>query len=428
MIMSGNLTSDEIAFLEKIDKERKLHANAQNNYRKKKLQNDPEYKTKLNEYMKKYNENKQNKYTQIKKKLISEAPPKTILLSSLENNNKVDRRTKKGKRQAADIIPSYQTRKSDLKGNTIETYMSQANTIHRLFTNHNLSPQLKDELYKLMNNDDNVNEKFIIDNMNYLINITPTIEELRANYYNDNSFKSYLNILVVISSHLPSLKDNYQILSKLGKNVNEAVQNKRDENKLEEHEKDKIIDLDRNVILKNLNLLSDIKDRLIYAIYTLQPARRLDWRYTVITRETDEKKLEDAKLNFLSISPKGKKAIFNNYKTDIKYGQQVFPILDPELNKIIDTYIAMNKLKEGHYLFSLKTDKTRGMAESNFSKKVVQVFYKVYKEPISVRFLRMSWISALMKTNPTNIQMKKLANEMAHSKEEQSKYNKILRN
>ena len=68
------------------------------------------------------------------------------------------------------------------------------------------------------------------------------------------------------------------------------------------------------------------------------------------------------------------------------------------------------------------------MAESNFSKKVVEVFYKVYKEPISVRFIRMSWISALMKTNPTNIQMKKLANEMAHSKEKQSKYNKILRN
>jgi hypothetical protein len=279
-----------------------------------------------------------------------------------------------------------------------------------------------------MNNDDNVNEKFIIDNMNYLIDITPTIEELRANYYNDNSFKSYLNILVVISSHLPSLKDNYQILSKLGKNVNEAVQNKRDENKLEEHEKDKIIDLDRNVILKNLNLLSNIKDRLIYAIYTLQPARRLDWRHTVITRETDEKKLEDAKLNFLSISPKGRKAIFNNYKTDIKYGQQVFPILDPELNKIIDTYIAIKKLKEGNYLFSLESNKKKEMAESNFSKKVVEVFYKVYKEPISVRFLRMSWISALMKTNPTNIQMKKLANEMAHSKEEQSKYNKILRN
>ena len=40
----------------------------------------------------------------------------------------------------------------------------------------------------------------------------------------------------------------------------------------------------------------------------------------------------------------------------------------------------------------------------------------------------MSWISALMKTNPTNKEMKELADKMAHSKDEQSRYNKILRN
>ena len=72
--------------------------------------------------------------------------------------------------------------------------------------------------------------------------------------------------------------------------------------------------------------------------------------------------------------------------------------------------------------------KTRPIGQSSFSSKVEKVFYKVYKEPISVRFLRMSWIRALMKTNPTNKEMKELANEMAHSKDEQSRYNKILRN
>ncbi len=72
--------------------------------------------------------NKKNKYTLIKKKLISKARPKNILLSSLENSNERDRRTKEGKRQAADISPSYQTRKSYLKGNTIETYISPANS------------------------------------------------------------------------------------------------------------------------------------------------------------------------------------------------------------------------------------------------------------------------------------------------------------
>ena len=143
--------------------------------------------------------------------------------------------------------------------------------------------------------------------------------------------------------------------------------------------------------------------------------------------ETDKKELEDNNLNFLSITPKEKKVIFNNYKTDIKYGQQVFKLTDPELNRIIDTYIKIKKLKEGDYLFSLETDKRRPISQPNFSKKIEEVFYKVYKEPISVRFLRMSWISALMKTNPTNKEMKDLADKMAHSTDEQSKYNKILR-
>ncbi len=161
--------------------------------------------------------------------------------------------------------------------------------------------------------------------------------------------------------------------------------------------------------------------------YTLQPARRLDWRLTVLTTETDERKLDNENINYLSISPKGKKE-FNNYKTDIKYGQRVFKLTDPELKKIIDNYISMKKLKEGNYLLSLKTNKNEPISQPNFSKKVEQVFYKVYKEPISVRFLSMSWIGALMKTNPKNKEMKALAYQMAHSKEEQSKYNKILRN
>ena len=423
--MSGILTSDEIVFLEKMENEKKLHANAQKNYRLKKSQNDPQYKTKINEYMKNYNAKKQNKYAVIKKKLLSEAPPKTVLIPSA--NEIINKGTKRGRKQAVEITPSYQTRKRDLKPRTIQGYISKANIIHRLFKGHNLSPELENVLLNLINNVD-VDEKFIIDNMDYLKDITSTIETLRTEYYNDNSFKTYINALVVITSHLPSLKDNYQILTKLNINVNNAVQDKRDENKLEEYEKDKIIDLDRNLILKHLNSLTNIKDKLVFALYTLQPARRLDWREVVLTTETDEKKLEDDDLNFLSISSKGKKVIFNNYKTDIKYGQQVFKLTDPELNKIIDIYIKIKKLKEGNYLLSLETNKRRPIAQSNFSKKIEQVFYKVYKEPITVRFLRMSWISALMKTNPTNKEMKELAKEMAHSKDEQSRYNKILRN
>jgi len=304
-----NLTEDEITFLEKIDKERKQHAEAQKIYRNRKAQDDPQYKEKLREYMKKYNEKKQGKYASIKKKLLEEAPPKTVLIPSIKDDIERNKQTRKGQKETAEIIPSYHTRKTDLKSNTLKSYMSKANIVHRLFTEKNLSPQLEEELSNLFNDED-FDESYIIDNMDYLNDIEPTIETLRADYPNDNSFKSYLNVLTVITSHLPSLKDNYQTLTKLNINVNKAVQDLRDENRLEDYDKDKIIDLDRNLFFKNLNLLSNIKDKLIFAIYTLHPARRLDWRHVVLTTETDKKELEDDDSMFLSITPKEKKSNF----------------------------------------------------------------------------------------------------------------------
>ena len=143
-----NLSVDEIAFLEKIDKERKQHAEAQKKYRNRKAQEDPEYKKKLREYMKSYNEKKQNKYFLIKKKLLNEEPPKTVLIPSIGDDIKVDRRTKRGKKQIAEIVPSFQTRKTELKDNTLNPYISKSDIIHRILTGKSLSPQLEEELLK----------------------------------------------------------------------------------------------------------------------------------------------------------------------------------------------------------------------------------------------------------------------------------------
>jgi hypothetical protein len=75
----------------------------------------------------------------------------------------------------------------------------------------------------------------------------------------------------------------------------------------------------------------------------------------------------------------------------------------------------------------LETDKRRPISQPNFGKKIEEVFYKVCREPISVRFLRMSWISELMKRNPTNKAMKVSARQMAYSTDEQSRYYRILK-
>ena len=76
----------------------------------------------------------------------------------------------------------------------------------------------------------------------------------------------------------------------------------------------------------------------------------------------------------------------------------------------------------------MKDDKRQVIQQSNFSQIIKNVFYKVYGEPISVRFLRMSWISRLYKSNPTVKEMKDLAHYMANSVDEQRKYNKVFKN
>ena len=46
-------------------------------------------------------------------------------------------------------------------------------------------------------------------------NINDTINTLRTHYKNDNTFKTYINILTVISSHLRTINKNiHQTLTK----------------------------------------------------------------------------------------------------------------------------------------------------------------------------------------------------------------------
>ena len=116
---------------------------------------------------------------------------------------------------------------------------------------------------------------------------------------------------------------------------------------------------------------------LIFGLYTLFPARKLEWRNVKITTETDINKLKKSDdTNFLVISTNPKIIVFNDFKTIKKYGKQDFPIEDKTLNDIIDKYIIANGLGNNDYLFSLLKDKRQVISQSNFSKKVSDVFIK----------------------------------------------------
>ena len=79
---------------------------------------------------------------------------------------------------------------------------------------------------------------------------------------------------------------------------------------------------------------------MIYGLYTLFPARRLEWRLVKLTKETNLDKLDD-NLYHLIIKPNSKEVVFNEYKTKKKYKQQKFDIPnDFKSDQIINDYIS----------------------------------------------------------------------------------------
>lgn len=417
---SSILTPEEVAFLDKINKQKQKHNEAQAKYRASKADE-------IKVYNQNYHKQKRIELQEINKKLLKEPAPTPINIQQITEIPKVDKRTRRGKKQATitDIKPSYETRAEPLELSTIKTYVDKANIINKIFKKSPLPPKVKAELNKLLNDNPNIDEALILAEMDYIKNdIEPTIQALRIYYTNDNSFKSYINILAVITSHLKTLnKTVYQTLTKTNIFTNKKVQEKRELNEVAEGDEGKIIDLDKSLILSNIDKLDNIDDRLLFALYTLMPSRREEWRSVKLTTETNINKLND--INYLIISKSPKEVVFNDYKTSRKYGKQIFNIPD-ELDNIINKYINIKGLKPNDYLFGLDRDKREYISQPNFSKKISDVFQKIYKIPISLRFLRQSW-SVWINTQKISIKAKKeYINMMAHSQAESDKYFKLL--
>ena len=174
--MSG-LTADEIAFLEKMEKNKQKHREAQAKYRTTK-------KDVIKEYNKKYYDEQREKLSSILSKQPKVVIPTPINIQQIAASPpKIDRRTRRGKKATEDIRPFYETRKEPLEYSTIDDYLSKADILQRFFTKKSTSPILKAELRKLYNDNKNIDEELILSEMSYINNdIEPTIKRLREHY------------------------------------------------------------------------------------------------------------------------------------------------------------------------------------------------------------------------------------------------------
>ena len=428
--MAKALSAAEEKLLQQYEKQRLKHNTAQARYRDKQKQTNPNYKDQYNAYMRTYNANRSKMIRSLKERLTAQPviPDAEVLLEMSEAPKQG-----RGRRRKADvdIVPSYLLRQQEgkkLKAGSLGDYLKKANVIQKKFKNKSLSPQAMAELEKLMTDDPTANQALILKEMDYLKDVDNMIHTLQGLYPNPNSLKSYNNVLTVITSHLKDFNKVHQQLTRINIEINKRIQEKRDDNVLEDDDKDRIIPLDKPTISDGLDALKDMREKLIFGLYTLQPCRRLEYRFMRITKETDKDKLDDDNDNYLVITPPFK-FIFNNYKTNDKYGQQEIPVMDGELINLIKKYIAYYKLKVGDYLIGQTTDKNKVISEPNFSNKLTQVFRKVYNVHTSLDFIRKSHIITFLEQPKklSNNNKKQFAEWMAHSTEEQTKYYKIIK-
>lgn len=171
---------------------------------------------------------------------------------------------------------------------------------------------------------------------------------------------------------------------------------------------------------------------LLLAIYTQHPPRR-PFAYENMRMETDKtyKKLKEeigddiTKFNYLIC---GKKTcfIFNNYKTNHAYGQQVIQVKPKSpLTRILRSYCKL--FPNTDYLFSHINDKTKSLNADAIGKKLKKIFVCEFKKDIGSTMLRHIYISH-MYSNPqmTLADKDKIALQMGHSQGTASEvYHKI---
>jgi hypothetical protein len=329
---------------------------------------------------------------------------------NLEDAKKILEKYEKKKQKKINIIKNN----TKIKNSTIENYITKIKYIHNDILNKNINIK---KISNVLLDTYNIKDiEYIINNLNYLEK-DKIITHLYEKYENINTIKSYLIPFTVLCSKIDYYKDNnvHKKLIEHIEKINKTYDDDRDNNSININDKNKlIINYNKEELEKNLELLTNIEDKLIYALYTFIPPRRLEYSNMIIT-ENDINL--DNKFNYIIIENNDPiKFIFNNYKTNKVFGQQIYNI-ENNIKELIIKHININKKENNNFLFNYKSN--------NFGKKITNIFKKIYNENISVRWLRMSYASYIRKNNLTNNELRIISEKMAHSLETNSRYNKI---
>lgn len=310
------------------------------------------------------------------------------------------------------IKPAHSNEKSFLSERSINQYQIILERLHLKYSgkvfNHDIT--------NIFKNNDTTTLNLIIADMKYLN--YKFIALLKSDYPSPSTFKTYITPIVKLLSYSDSPKYNklYKYYASYMIKTNQEYEKKRDDNYISDEDKAKIItDFTTGTLLNNTDKLSNINDKVIYAIYSYIPPRRLEYAKMYVSNQSSKR---NNSVNYIVLSRGNpKKFIFNQYKTAKTFGKQEYNI-PPELALLLKKYIKINGLKNG--------DKFLNYDEKYLSEIITKVFYKVYDEKINLNFIRKAYATHINGLNISNNERKVLCESMGHSCEQSAKYKKII--
>lgn len=309
----------------------------------------------------------------------------------------------------------------DTKGVTHKTatqYIAKMNNIHFKLLDQQLTNETKNSLYMILTNTAPTpsDYKRVRKEMRY-INLF-FINLMKLLYANPNSLKSNLIPYMTLTSYID--KSYYKKVNHLinleTQTINKNYINDKNNNTIKEGDINKYItDFTPETIISNMDKLDDT-EKVIYGIYMLQRARRLEYGNLIISHYGYD---ETIRSNYLVIDEVGDPSFFyfNDYKTQKTYGGQLIAI-NESLKPYIKNYITQNNLKVG--------DKFLRYNEGYMSSIIKKIFKKVYNADITLNYIRRSHATYINSLNISNNDRLKLVLEMGHSPSESLLYRKLL--
>ena len=255
--------------------------------------------------------------------------------------------------------------------------------------------------------------------MDYLAEIEKVIKILRETYPKDNTFRGYVNAISVLLSRIDDYQKQYQIAARVNIEFSKLYNDERDKHFIAEEDKDKLISFTPEEIDANLKKLTNITDKVIYAL-SVHLLRRLEIRFLKLAYEDDGDNTENYLIVDKNYNPI--KAVFYVFKTSKKYKKDVAEIPD-EIKALVKEYLIVKKINIGDYILGLDRNKKEMISQGNFSNKIKTVFNKLYDANITNRWIRTAHATetdgALLEAHE---KFKEHAAKLSHSEKVHSQY------